>query len=120
MRISEAATRSGLSIDTIRFYEKTGLLPHVERGAEGYRRFSLETVDWLLLLASLRETGMPMKKMRHFADLYRRGNDTIPERKRILLDHSLDLARRRAALDRCEEILAFKLKRYEEITGGLA
>ena len=120
MRISEAAARSGLSIDTIRFYEKSGLLPQVERGADGYRRFSMETVDWLMLLASLRETGMPMKKMQHFADLYRQANETIPERKRILLDHSQDLVRRRVALDRCAEILAFKLKRYDEITGGLA
>lgn len=116
--ISEAASRSGLSIDTIRFYERSGILPAVERGPDGNRRFSPETVDWLVLLASLRETGMPMKRMRRFAELYRNGDATVPERKELLIEHSAQLDRRRAALDKCADLLAYKLKRYDEITGG--
>ena len=115
MRISEAATQCGLSIDTIRFYERSGLLPPIERGRDGQRRFSAVDVDWLTLLASLRGTGMSMKTMRHFAGLYRQGDATIPERKKVLLDHARHLERQRDALDRCADILAYKLKRYDEI-----
>ena len=116
MRISEAATQCGLSIDTIRFYERSGLLPPIDRGPDGRRRFSAVDVDWLTLLASLRDTGMPMKTMRHFAGLYRQGDDTIPQRKKVLLEHARHLDRQRGALDRCAAILAHKLQRYDEIT----
>lgn len=114
MRISEAAARSGLKVDTIRYYEAEGLVPNVMRGSDGQRRFSPENVDWLTLLYWLRETGMPMKVMRRFAALYAQGDVTIPDRKNILLDHSQLLAKRRNDLDRCEEVLARKLEIYEE------
>lgn len=117
MRISEAASRSGLRIDTIRFYEKPGLLPAIARGQDGNRRFSPEDVEWLFLLSSLRETGMPMKKMQRFAKLYQHGNDTIPDRRKVLLEHSEHLERRKADLDRCAKLLDYKLTRYDEIMG---
>ncbi|MCE8509622.1 MerR family transcriptional regulator [Ruegeria pomeroyi] len=118
MKIAEAADRSGLSIDTIRFYERSGLLPPIARGADGMRRFSPETADWLRLLASLRETGMELRAMRRFAELYRQGDATIPERRRMLQEHAANLELRRAALDRCAALLAHKLQRYSEIEGG--
>ncbi len=120
MKISEAAARCGLSIDTIRFYERSGLLPVIDRGTDGKRRFSAEDAEWLILLASLRETGMSMKDMRHFAELYRQGNASIPERRRVLQNHALLLDKRREALERCAELLAYKLERYDEITGDQA
>lgn len=118
MRISEAAAQSGLSIDTIRYYERSGLLPPIGRGADRQRQFSAVDVEWLVLLSSLRDTGMPMKTMRHFAGLYRAGDETIPQRKQVLLEHAEHLEQRRHALDRCAGILAQKLERYDEITGA--
>ncbi len=120
MRISQAASTSGLSIDTIRFYEKLGLLPKIGRGSDGRRDFSAENIEWLVLLSSLRETGMPMEQMRHFAQLYRHGNQTLSERRAVLLDHTAQLEKRRAALDRCAELLAYKLKRYDELAKGVS
>ena len=115
MKISEAADRSGLSIDTIRFYERSDLIPTIARDASGIRRFSPENVEWLILLASLRDTEMPMEKMRHFAELYRLGDSGISERRQVLRDHLDHLDRRRADLDRCAELLAYKLQRYAEL-----
>jgi DNA-binding transcriptional MerR regulator len=117
MRISEVASRTGLSIDTIRYYETMGLLPPIKRGTDGKRLFSAENAEWLILLSSLRDTGMPMETMRYFARLYQRGDQTLPERKQVLIEHSKHLEKRRKALDRCAEILAYKLKRYDEIGG---
>lgn len=114
MRIAEASSRSGLSIDTIRFYEKSEILPKIERGTDGQRRFSAENIDWLTLLYWLRETGMPMKTMHRFATLYQEGDRTIPKRKEILLTHAEHLQKRRADLDRCEEMLAYKLSIYKD------
>jgi DNA-binding transcriptional MerR regulator len=118
MRISEASTQSGLSIDTIRYYERSGLLPPIDRGRDGRRKFTTENVDWLVLLASLRDTGMPMAKMRRFAELYRQGDRSIPERRQILLEHEDALNIRRVELDRCAELLAYKLRKYAEIEGA--
>ena len=114
MRIAEAANRCGLSIDTIRYYEKSGLLPQIPRGVDGKRRFSTEIIDWLILLGSLRDTGMPMKTMARFAALYRDGDQTIPERRKILRDHSQHLKRRRQDLARCQKLLSHKLDMYDK------
>lgn len=117
MRIAEAALRCGLSVDTIRYYEKSGIVPEIRRGPDRQRRFSQENIEWLTLLFWLRETGMPMKTMHRFASLYRAGDQTIPERKQVLLAHAEHLQKRRADLDRCEEMLAYKLAIYKDHKG---
>ncbi len=114
------ATASGLSIDTIRYYERSGLCPTIARGVDGKRNFSSKDAEWLTLLSSLRETGMPMSEMRRFAQLYRKGDATVSQRKTMLLEHSLLLEVRQAAVERCRELLAFKLDRYEELLGETA
>ena len=120
MKISEVAERSGLSISTIRFYEKSGLCPFIQRGSDGKRKFSKTDADWLELLASLRLTGMPLAQMRAFAELYASGDDKIPERKAALLAHRRRIDARRAELDRCRLILDRKLQRYDKIIGDQA
>lgn len=113
MRIAEAADHSGLSIDTIRYYEKTGLIPKISRGADGRRRFRAEDVDWLKLLRSLRATGMTMKTMARFAELYQDGDKTIADRRTILEEHAALLETRRRELDQCDALLAHKLQLYD-------
>ena len=115
MRISELAARTGLRVSTIRYYEKAGLCPPVARGADGRRAFSGLDLDWFTLLASLRETGMPLGKMQSFATLYKNGDTTVPERKAMLLAHRQRLAERKAQLERCDTLLTQKLARYDDI-----
>jgi len=81
MRIAEAALRSGLSVDTIRYYEKSGIVPEIRRGSDRQRRFSEENIEWLTLLFWLHETGMPMKTMYRFASLYRVGDHFLASRE---------------------------------------
>lgn len=115
MRISEAAARCGLSINTIRYYERSSLLPVVARGSDGRRQFSSEDIEWLILLASLRDTGTPMERMQRFADFYQQGNDSIPERRQMLLEHSAQLDVRCSELDQCAKLLSYKLQKYSEL-----
>lgn len=112
MRIAEASTVCGLSTDTIRYYEKSGMIPEIARGPDGHRRYTKENVNWLTVLFWLRETGMPMKVMQRYAFLVHSGEHTIPERKDILYAHGETLKKRRSDLDRCEELLAYKLAAY--------
>lgn len=120
MRITEAAEASGLSADTIRYYEKAGFLPPIERDANGQRRFTKNNVDWMTVLYWLRRTGMPMKAMSRYAVMVHAGDHTIAERKDILRAHGRQLSERRADLDRCEALLAFKLAAYDEFEKGRA
>jgi DNA-binding transcriptional MerR regulator len=118
MRINEASEASGLSADTIRYYEKAGLLPPIHRDQSGHRCFSQDNIDWMTILYWLRKTGMPMNVMSRYAALVHAGDHTIPERKSILRDHGKLLAARRADLDQCDNLLAYKLAAYEKVEKG--
>jgi DNA-binding transcriptional MerR regulator len=117
MLISQAAHLTGLSVHTIRFYERSGLLSKITRSSDGNREFTAENVEWLNLLSSLRDTGMPLKRMKYFADLYEHGDKTVFKRKQVLLEHSESLAHQKLALEKCAKLLARKLQLYEEILG---
>lgn len=85
--IAEVAARTGLSADTLRFYERSGLPPPIARSAGGQRRYTrrdLERIDFLL---RLRDTGMALAAMRRFADLRRAGEAGRPRRLAMLLEH---------------------------------
>lgn len=112
MRIQEASKVSGLGPDTIRYYEKEGLLPPIDRDESGHRKFSAANVEWLGILYWLRKTGMPMKDMSLYAEMVHAGDQTIPERIVILTKHQKRLHARREELDRCEDLLSLKLSTY--------
>lgn len=112
MKIAEAAARSGLSIDTIRFYERAGLLPIVERGPDGHRRFSAEVLRWLVLFERLRSTGMPMREMKRYADLTLEGEATMGERLVILEGHLVRIAAQDARIQACRALIEHKIAEH--------
>lgn len=112
MRIAEAAEISGLSADTIRFYEKSGLLEPIPRDSSGHRDFAPGDMGWLDIISKLRRTGMPMKEMQQFAELNAIGKHTIPQRYNLLKKHQERVAARRADIEACEKILEHKLSVY--------
>jgi MerR family transcriptional regulator, aldehyde-responsive regulator len=123
MNIKEAATTSGLSIDTIRYYEKAGMLPKVSRDARGWRRFDAGIVEWLRNLERLRATGMPMADMRRFAVLVHMTDATKPgaaaERLAILRAHAERLATRRREVEACQAFLDHKIYVYSNMAGDM-
>lgn len=83
MRIAEAARECGLSTHTIRYYEKSGMVPEIKRGADDHRRFNPRHIDWLTLLYWLRETGIPLMQTRRFTTLAKAGKEGIADRPRL-------------------------------------
>jgi DNA-binding transcriptional MerR regulator len=83
----QAASISGFSLDTLRYYERIGLLPKVARTATGRRVFSEIDVKWLGLLRCLRDTGMPIAEMQQFVRLMNGGAATTAERTEVLTAH---------------------------------
>ena len=116
MHIAEAAASSGLSIDTIRFYEKSGMLPPLSRDGRGWRSFTPDALDWLLILANLRRTGMPLQDVRRFAQsAHGPGSESRAaqnERLSILQTHAHRLEEKRHDLDACAAYLDRKIAIY--------
>jgi DNA-binding transcriptional MerR regulator len=83
----QAAALSGFSLDTLRYYERIGLLPKIGRTATGRRVFSEVDLKWLGLLRCLRDTGMPVAEMLQFVRLMNGGAATVTERAEVLTAH---------------------------------
>ncbi|OEV12149.1 DNA-binding transcriptional MerR regulator [Streptomyces sp. Amel2xB2] len=110
--ISEVAAICGLSAHTLRWYERIGLMPHVDRSHTGQRRFTDTDLDWLDLVAKLRLTGMPVADMVRYAELVRAGEHTCPERHELLVATREDVLRRIAELQETLAVLDYKIGIY--------
>ena len=109
--IGEAASKCGLSQHTLRWYERIGLLGHIERGSDGRRRFSDRDLDWLALLTKLRATGMPVRDMQRYAELVRSGAGQA-ERLELLTRHREQVRRAIASQRECLKLLDAKIDHY--------
>ncbi|WP_121258277.1 MerR family transcriptional regulator [Nocardioides ferulae] len=88
LTIAQASARTGLSIDTLRYYERDGLLLRpVARSATGHRRYDEADLEWVRLVTCLRATGMPVREVRRYADLVRAGDGTEQDRLDLLHEH---------------------------------
>ncbi|QPP09041.1 MerR family transcriptional regulator [Streptomyces bathyalis] len=112
--ISEVAGICGLSAHTLRWYERIGLMPHVDRSHTGQRRFTNKDLDWLDLVAKLRLTGMPVADMVRYAELVRAGEQTFPERYELLVATREDVLRRVAELRETLAVLDYKIGIYSD------
>jgi DNA-binding transcriptional MerR regulator len=109
--ISEAAKQTGLSEDTLRYYERIGLTPRVEREASGHRRYSEADVSWLRFVTRMRSTGMSIETLQRYTSLLREGVSTSMERRKILLDHATSVKEKIAELTQCLGTIEHKIAR---------
>jgi len=109
-----------LSIDTLRYYERIGLVDPPARDSGGRRSYSDDDLGWLEFLTKLRTTGMPIRLMREYAQLRRKGLATAGRRKQLLYDHRTDVRQRIAELQACLAILDYKITNYAEVEAKLA
>ena len=101
LTIREAASLTGLTTHTLRYYERLGLAI-ADRSQSGHRRYRDRDIEWLKILTCLRETGMPIQRMIEFAALVRIGDSTIPSRLALLQTHRADVL---ASIDRYRRYL---------------
>ena len=109
LTIQQVAQQTGLSIDTLRYYERIGLLEQVGRAQNGHRRYTQHDLDWIDLLIRLRDTGMPRAQMVHFARLRRQGDATLTERRLMLEQHHHALEARRRVTEQHLAALQHKI-----------
>lgn len=117
--IAEASRRSGLSIDTLRYYERVELLDPPQRDQAGRRVYSDEDLTWLSFLTKLRTTGMPIRRMREYAALRHQGAASAGRRKRILLEQREAVRDKLGELQSCLALLDCKIENYECLEQGI-
>ncbi|SFT10510.1 DNA-binding transcriptional regulator, MerR family [Streptomyces sp. ok210] len=110
--ISEVAAFTGLTAHTLRWYERIGLMPHVDRSHTGQRRFTNRDLDWLAFVGKLRLTGMPVAHMVRYAELLREGEHTFEERQELLEATRRDVKTRIAELQDTLAVLDYKIDFY--------
>jgi len=85
--IKQISNITGLSVHTLRYYEKIGLLNRVDRDGNGYRQYTESDISWINFLIRLRVTGMPVAEMKQFSDLRSQGDSTLSLRRELLEKH---------------------------------
>jgi DNA-binding transcriptional MerR regulator len=117
LTIAEAAERAGVSAHTIRYYERAGLLAPLERTVSGHRRFAAEDIEWIVVITKLRATGMPIRRIREYAELVREGDGNELERLALLESHREEVLRRLDEVQRNLELVDYKIALYRRQLG---
>lgn len=122
MLISEVSERYNLTQDTLRYYERVGLIPKVPRMKNGIRNYDEESCGWIEFIKCMRSAGLPIEALIEYVELSKEGNSTIKARKQILVEESENLKHRIKELTETLERLNYKISIYEEAekTGKLS
>ncbi|HEX4787375.1 MAG TPA: MerR family transcriptional regulator [Actinospica sp.] len=105
---------TGFSLDTLRYYERIGLIEPVHRAAGGHRRYTHDDVEWLDILRCLRATGMPIARMKEFADQVRAGEHTFADRLALLEEHDRTVSAQMALLQQQRDKVRAKIAYYRD------
>ena len=111
--IKKVSEMTGLSIPTIRYYDKEGLLPDLQRKESGYRVFSDRDLEAIDLIECFKESGLTIREIRHFMSLVRQGDVTLDERLAIYQMHIARLEEKLAAVQNALEHSRRTLAFYE-------
>ena len=113
--IQRAAAETGVSRDTLRYYEKIGILPGIARSRSGHRRFSEDDMGWIKLVQCLRATGMPIEDLHAYAELVQQGDSSAPERLALRENHRRRIQGELRELATALELVERKISGYGEL-----
>ena len=117
MTISEVSKQYGLSADTLRYYERIGLIPPVPRRGGGVRDYDKASLGWVELIKCMRSAGVSIEALIEYSRLFQQGDETLEARKALLVEQRRQLLERMADMQRSVDRLNEKIENYER---GLA
>lgn len=115
MNISEVAERFHMTPATIRYYEKQGLIPPITRSGSGVRDFQDEDVKWVEFIKCMRDSGLSIDSLARYSELYQIGDDTLVERKKILIEEYQKLLEKQRLINGTVARLEKKLDNYDQM-----
>jgi DNA-binding transcriptional MerR regulator len=113
MKISEVSEQCGISADTLRYYERIGLLPPVNRSDSGIRDYSDLDVRRVEFIKCMRRAELPVEVLIRYYQLVQQGDETMDDRKAILVEHRAEVEARMAELQKTLDLLDYKISFYE-------
>ncbi|TDL31987.1 MerR family transcriptional regulator [Jeotgalibacillus sp. S-D1] len=111
--ISEAANELNLTAYALRYYDKEGLIPFVERTASGTRRFKEADLDALKIIECIKSTGMPIKEIKHFIDWCLEGDATLQQRYEMFVERKARVEAQMEEMKKTLEIIEHKCSYYK-------
>ena len=118
MTIKEVSEKYDISEDTLRYYERIGLLPKVPRKKSGIRDFDDNSCKWIEFIKCMRSAGMRIEALIEYMNLFQEGKKTVTARKNLLLEQREILEEKRNDITKTIEILDYKISIYKEIEAG--
>lgn len=118
LSIGQFAARTGLSADTLRYYEKIGLLRHVARDASGFRVYGPRDLQWIGFILRLKDTGMALDDIIRYAELRECGDTTLAARQALLEQHAARLHERIQRDHQHLDALQAKIALYRQQTSA--
>lgn len=113
MTIKEVGERYGISGDTLRYYERIGMIPPVARTAGGIRDYTQEDLNWVELVLCMRSAGLPIEAIIEYVKLYQLGDSTFKARLLLLEEQRESLEEQKQKIDTALARLNYKIARYE-------
>lgn len=114
MTIAEVARKYGLTADTLRYYERIGLLPKVQRTSGGIRNYTENDCNWVEYIKCMRGAGVSVETLVEYVRLFHLGTHTIPERKALLIRQREQVVEHIRELNEVLARLDWKLDGYDE------
>lgn len=114
MNIKEVAEKFNLTSDTLRYYERIGLIPPVPRNDSGYRDYTETDLNWVYFIKCMRDSGVSVEALIEYVALFQQGARTILSRKELLIEQRNELAKKIAVMQNTLAKLDDKIDGYEE------
>ncbi|MDR0703892.1 MAG: MerR family transcriptional regulator [Planctomycetaceae bacterium] len=115
MTIAEVAKKHGLSPDTLRYYERVGLIPNVKRNENGIRNYSEEDNNWVGFIKCMRSAGVQVEALVEYVALFQQGESTHSDRKQILVEQRNQLVKRLDEMKSTLKRLNNKIENYDQL-----
>ncbi|HOO74852.1 MAG TPA: MerR family transcriptional regulator [Tepiditoga sp.] len=114
MTIAEVSKKFEISPDTLRYYERIGIIPPVKRTSGGIRDYTEESCRWIELMKCLRTAGVQIEALIKYVSLFQEGDSTVEERKKILMDQRDKLSEKINDLQTSLDVLNKKIETYDQ------
>ncbi|MCM3653641.1 MerR family transcriptional regulator [Metabacillus litoralis] len=114
MMISEVSEKFGISPDTLRYYERIGLIPTINRNKSGIREYTEQDCRWIQVILFMRDAGMSIELLLEYVEMVHQGDKTMQSRKELLIKQRNQLVERINEQQKILELLNGKIESYEQ------
>ena len=115
MTIAEVSKKYEVTHDTLRYYERIGLLPGVSRNKSGFRDYTEEDCRWIEFIKCMRGAGLSIEVLIEYVDLFQKGESTVEARKRLLIEQRNQLKSRIDEMQKTLDRLDYKIEYYDQL-----